>query len=150
MKASQLWIILIIIILCSILLINTFRLYELFDSRTQVLYIWKSGNSTSGKFSPYWNDLIKRVEKNKLNVIMCDVDIVNEPDLADYEKEKQKYDDDKNIPFVRIITSKGNRYDYNINDDYKYYYGGIGTYGDLSGYYASQKIYKMILDKKDA
>lgn len=150
MKSTQLWMILIIIMLCSILLINTFRIYELFNSRTQVLYIWKSGDSTSGKFSPYWKSLIELVEKNKLNVTMCDVDKLNEPDLVDYEKQKQIYDDDTNIPFVRIITSKGNRYDYNINDDYKYYYGSFGTYGDLSGYYASQKIYKMILEKKDA
>jgi hypothetical protein len=64
MKASQLWLILIITVLCSILIINTFRFYEFFDSRPQVWYIWKSGDSISGRFSPYWNELKKRIQNN--------------------------------------------------------------------------------------
>lgn len=144
MKASQLWLILIITVLCSILIINTFRFYEFFDSRPQVWYIWKSGDSISGSFSPYWNELKKRIQNNKINVKMCDVDITKEPDLADYENNIKPY---KKIPLIRMVTSKGNRYDYNITDDYTYYYGGRSL--DLGGYLASQKIYKMIVDKKD-
>ena len=117
----------------------------MFNSRPKVYYIWRSGNNISGKFSPYWNDLEKRIKASDMNITTCDVDNLKEPDLANYEKSKQNY---TTIPLVRLVSSKGNRYDYNISDDYKYYYGGInGDY--MSGRIASNKIYKMIMDNYD-
>lgn len=144
MKANLLWSILIIIILCIVILVNTFHLYEFFESKPQVWYFWKSGDNASESYFPYWNDLIKRVEQNNLDIKICDVNIDKEPDLEIYEKSKQEYD---TIPFVRIISSNGNRYDYNVANDYKYYISNRNYYnpGDIT----SNKIYRMIVENKD-
>lgn len=145
MKTITLWVLILLLLIGIGLLIKSYGIYERFDSRPQVLYIWKSGDSISGRFSPYWNELKQRIKNNKLNIKMCDVDVVVEPDLARYEQSNKTY---KEVPFVRLISSKGNRYDYDIANDYRYYYGG--RMSDIGGYLASNKIYKMIVDKKNA
>lgn len=154
MKTFYVWTLTIIILILIIVKIKWISIYEMFDSRPKVYYIWRSGDDISGKFSPQWNLLKERIKANNLNIKMCDVDTSKEPDLDRYEKSKQAY---RSIPLVRLVSSKGNRYDYNIMDDYKYYYGsrsiedlreylkeGLGK-GDISGFLASNKIYKMIV-----
>ena len=145
MKTVTLWVLILLLLIGIGLLIKSHGKYERFDSRPQVLYIWKSGDSISGRFSPNWDSLKERIKNNNLNIKMCDVDVIIEPDLARYEQSKKAY---KEVPLVRLISSNGNRYDYNIADDYRYYYGGHMS--DIGGYLASNKIYKMIVDKKDA
>jgi len=147
MKPIQLWGIIFVIILCSVFLIKYFNIYEFFDSIPQVWYIWRSGDEISGRFSPQWNNLKERINKNNINVKMCSINTSKEPDLALYENYQKEY---TNLPLVRIISSNGNRYDYNITDDYKYYsYNDRTTQSDIGGILASNKIYKMIVEKQN-
>ena len=161
MKTLYLWSYIIGSLIFAMLFIKSSIIYELFDSRPQLFYIWKSGYSISDNFYLQWTLLKERIKQNKINIKICEIETSKEPDLAIYEQSKQNY---TGIPLVRMITAKGNRYDYNILDNYKYYYSatvddlrdylksGIttndrNTRGDLSSYLAANRIYKMVVDK---
>ena len=143
MKTITLWVLILLLLIGIGLLIKSYGIYERFEERPKVLYIWNSKDTISKRFYIYWMILINKIKMNKINVDMCAVDVAVEPDLAIYEQSKKTY---KEIPLVRLISSKDKRYDYDIANDYKYNYN---TIIDTSGPTASNNIYKMIIDNKD-